>query len=48
MEIAMKKLLESFSINGMPVKNRMVISAMGTVYFDENGMVTDRYLSYIR
>jgi len=44
----MKKILEPFAINGMALRNRMVISAMGTVYFDENGLVTDRYLSYIK
>lgn len=44
----MKKILEPFAINGMELRNRMVVSAMGTVYFDENGLVTDRYLSYIK
>ena len=44
----MKKILEPFSINGMELRNRMVISAMGTVYFKEKGVVSDRYLNYIR
>lgn len=44
----MKKLLEPFAINTMSLRNRMVISAMGTVYFDVDGLVTDRYLAYVK
>lgn len=43
----MRKIFDPLAIKGMQLKNRLVISAMGTGYFDGNGIVTDRYLAYI-
>lgn len=46
--MAFEKIFQPGKINQLCLPNRLVISAMGTVYFDENGFVTDRYLAYIK
>lgn len=42
-----KKLFEPITIRGMTVRNRLVIGPMETMYSEEDGTVTDRYLAYV-
>lgn len=42
----MSKLLTNTKINGLELKNRMVVSAMVSSYANEDGTATEKYISY--
>lgn len=42
----MGKLLTPITINGLELKNRMVVSAMVTNYAAEDGMATEKFIAY--
>lgn len=43
-----EKIFQPGKINQLRIPHRLIISAIGTFYFAENGLVTDRYLAYIK
>lgn len=42
----MKKILESITINGMTLRNRMIVSAMVTGYANPDGSASEKYIAY--
>ncbi|MGM9525084.1 MAG: FAD-dependent oxidoreductase [Peptococcaceae bacterium] len=42
----MKKILEPIQINGMKLKNRMIVSAMVTGYANTDGTASEKYIAY--
>lgn len=42
----MKKILESITINGMTLRNRMIVSAMVTGYANLDGSASEKYIAY--
>ncbi|MEE0509613.1 MAG: NADH:flavin oxidoreductase, Old Yellow enzyme family protein, partial [Peptococcaceae bacterium] len=42
----MKKILEPITINGMTLRNRMIVSAMVTGYANLDGTASEKYISY--
>lgn len=42
----MKKILEPITINGMTLRNRMIVSAMVTGYANPDGTASEKYISY--
>jgi 2,4-dienoyl-CoA reductase-like NADH-dependent reductase (Old Yellow Enzyme family)/pyruvate/2-oxoglutarate dehydrogenase complex dihydrolipoamide dehydrogenase (E3) component len=42
----MKKILEPITINGMELRNRMIVSAMVTGYVNEDGTASEKFIAY--
>ena len=42
----LKKVFEPITINGLTLKNRMVVPAMVTKYCTVDGFATEQYISY--
>lgn len=42
----MKKILEPITINGMTLRNRMIVSAMVTGYANPDGSASEKYIAY--
>lgn len=42
----MKKILEPITINGMTLRNRMIVSAMVTGYANPDGTASEKYIAY--
>ena len=39
-------IFEPITINGLTIKNRMVVSAMASCYCSEDGMPTEKFMAY--